>query len=281
MSIFELIDAGDAAGLQALIDRDPSVLSARNDSGASPLMHATYRGRGCHGLVFELLAAHGSDDPWDKLLLGESDGLPAPDAWSPDGFTPLHIAAFAENAAATETLMAARADLNAIATAPFARVTPLGTCAFVGATEVARLLLSRGADPMIAEVEGATPFAAAFQNGHRDIVAMIVVFLAHVDVGSVRSALEHDSTLANAAVDWGNGDWETALGAAAHMLRPDMAELLLAHGARLDVFAAAMLGDVETVRAVLAAHPEMRDAKGPHGIPLAAHATGAVLELFA
>ena len=33
-----------------------------------------------------------------------------------------------------------------------------------------------------------------------------------------------------------------------------------------------MLGEVEIVRAMLAAHPEMRDAKGPHGIPLRAHA---------
>jgi hypothetical protein len=41
-----------------------------------------------------------------------------------------------------------------------------------------------------------------------------------------------------------------------------------------------MLGDVETVKAALDARPELRDAKGPHGIPLAAHATGAVTELF-
>ena len=95
---------------------------------------------------------------------------------------------------------------------------------------------------------------------------------AHGDPGAVRAALEADSTLANAAWDWGDGDWETGLGAAAHMGRRDIAELLLEHGARLDVFAAAMLGDVEVVRAVLTAHPDARDAKGPHGIPLRAHA---------
>jgi hypothetical protein len=70
------------------------------------------------------------------------------------------------------------------------------------------------------------------------------------------------------------------------MGRRDIAEVLLAHGARLDVFVAAMLGDVEVVRAILAAHPEMREAKGPHGIPLRAHAEAggeqarAVLELL-
>ena len=109
---------------------------------------------------------------------------------------------------------------------------------------------------------------------------------AHGDLDAVRAALESDATLANAAWDWGGGDWETGLGAAAHMGRRDIAELLLGRGARLDMFAAAMLGEVEIVHAILTAHPDLRDAKGPHGIPLRAHAEAggeqarAVLELL-
>ncbi len=76
----------------------------------------------------------------------------------------------------------------------------------------------------------------------------------------------------NAAWDWGGGDWETGLGAAAHMGRRDIATFLLERGARLDLFAAAMLGDVGVVGAMLEAHPEMRGAPGPHGIPLVEHA---------
>jgi hypothetical protein len=95
---------------------------------------------------------------------------------------------------------------------------------------------------------------------------------AHGDLEYVRTALAEDPTLANATWDWGDGDWETALGAAGHMGRRDIAELLLAHGARLDVFVAAMLGELEIVRSMLAAHPALRTAKGPHGIPLLAHA---------
>jgi ankyrin repeat protein len=277
MSIFELIDAGDAAGVHALIARDGDALGNRDANGLRPLMHAAYRGRDA---VFHTIATHSSDDPWDRLLLGESDGLPAPDAWSPDGFTPLHIAAFAKNAAGAQALLDAGADPNVLATASFARVTPLGTCAFVGATTVARALIRGGANAALTEVEGAAPLDAAFENGYEDLVALLVVALAHGDIESVRLALERDATLANATVDWAAGDWESALGAASHMHRRDIAELLLERGARLDVFAAAMLGDVETVKAVLDVHPDMRDAKGPHGIPLAAHATGAVRELF-
>jgi hypothetical protein len=109
---------------------------------------------------------------------------------------------------------------------------------------------------------------------------------AHGDLEAVRSALAGEPALANAAWDWGGGDWETGLGAAAHMGRRDIAELLLAHRARIDLFAAAMLGEVGIVRAILTAHPEMRDARGPHTIPLRAHAEAggeqarAVLELL-
>ncbi|HET7037552.1 MAG TPA: hypothetical protein VFI42_17840 [Thermomicrobiaceae bacterium] len=107
------------------------------------------------------------------------------------------------------------------------------------------------------------------------IVAEVVqefVGNAHGNLERVRELLQAHPGLVNAAWDWGGGDWETALGAAAHMGRRDIAEELLAHGARLDLFAAAMLGEVEIVRAMLRAFPELRRASGPHGIPLLAHA---------
>jgi hypothetical protein len=95
---------------------------------------------------------------------------------------------------------------------------------------------------------------------------------AHGDLAAVAGLLEQEPALVNAAWDWGAGDWETGLGAAAHMGRRDIAELLLARGARLDLFAAAMLGELEIVRALLDAFPELVSAKGPHGIPLRVHA---------
>ena len=95
---------------------------------------------------------------------------------------------------------------------------------------------------------------------------------AHGDLGQVERLLEQEPALVNAAWDWGGGDWETGLGAAAHMGEREIALFLLERGARLDLFAAAMLGWVDVVRAALAARPELRDVPGPHGIPLIAHA---------
>ncbi|QHT58842.1 ankyrin repeat domain-containing protein [Paenibacillus lycopersici] len=95
---------------------------------------------------------------------------------------------------------------------------------------------------------------------------------AHGDLNRVQQLLEQEPGLLNAAWDWGGGDWETALGAAAHMGRRDIALYLLERGARLDLFAAAMLGKLAIVEAMIADRPELKQALGPHGIPLLAHA---------
>ena len=95
---------------------------------------------------------------------------------------------------------------------------------------------------------------------------------AHGNLERVQELLEQEPMLLNAAWDWGGGDWETGLGAAAHMGRKDIARYLLAKGARLDIFAAAMLGNLEIVQTILHTYPEARHARGPHCIPLLAHA---------
>ncbi len=112
------------------------------------------------------------------------------------------------------------------------------------------------------------------------------VLKAHGDLDFVRQTVEREPAVVNAAWDWGGGDWETGLGAASHVGRRDIADYLLEHGARKDVFAAAMLGEVDVVRAMLDAQPDLRDARGPHGISLRAHAeaggeqAGGVLDLL-
>ena len=60
---------------------------------------------------------------------------------------------------------------------------------------------------------------------------------AHSDFNSVKKLLKKEPALANASWDWGGGDWETGLGAAAHMGRKEIAEYLLERGARIDLFA--------------------------------------------
>jgi len=99
-----------------------------------------------------------------------------------------------------------------------------------------------------------------------------LVRVAHADFDRTKELLGQEPGLVNATWDWGGGDFETALGAASHMGRKDIANHLLENGARLDLFAAAMLGKLEIVQAALTTYPNAINIPGPHGIPLIEHA---------
>ena len=99
-----------------------------------------------------------------------------------------------------------------------------------------------------------------------------IVGVSHNDLARVKELLERQPTLARAAYDWGFGDWEDALGAASHVGNRDIADVLLKNGARPTIFSAAMLGQLETVKAFIAASPGIEATPGPHGITLLRHA---------
>lgn len=103
-------------------------------------------------------------------------------------------------------------------------------------------------------------------------LAQEVVGRSHVDITRVRELVEKQPALARAAIDWGYGDWETALGAASHTGRREIAEFLLANGAQPTLFSAAMLGQLAVVRAWVETVPGIQKTLGPHGITLLAHA---------
>lgn len=98
------------------------------------------------------------------------------------------------------------------------------------------------------------------------------VAAAHYDLGKIQTMLKEEPGLLHAAMNWGDDDWETALGAASHVGRRDIAEWLLEQGARMDIFAAAMLGELDIVKAFIERYPSMAKARGPHGIGLKQHA---------
>ena len=104
------------------------------------------------------------------------------------------------------------------------------------------------------------------------VVVREVVAVSHARLDRLRELVAPRPELANAAWDWGFGDWETALGAASHMGRRDIAAFLLEQGARPDVFTAAMLGDLAGVRGAIETTKGLQRTRGPHGLTLLAHA---------
>jgi hypothetical protein len=120
---------------------------------------------------------------------------------------------------------------------------------------------------------------------NRVLVQDFVIY-AHDNLEMVKKLYAKEPAVLNATMDWGGGDWETALGGASHMGRRDIALFLIEQGARVDLFAAAMLGQLDVVKALLTLQPKLIDAKGPHGFSLHWHAnaggkeSAAVLELL-
>jgi uncharacterized protein len=103
------------------------------------------------------------------------------------------------------------------------------------------------------------------------------VLAGHNNLEAVKTMLAEQPQLLEASFTWGqrqdgSPDNESALQAAAHMGRRDIALFLLAAGARLDVTTAAMLGDVAAVEVFLAADSNAIAAKGAHDIALLTHA---------
>ena len=108
---------------------------ARSEAGLSPVLQALYNGQ--PGLVDVLLAANPSLDVFDAAAVGRTRALeelldPEPElarAWSPDGFTALHYAAFFGQEGAARSSSSTEREVGLVARNERIRVTPLHSAA--------------------------------------------------------------------------------------------------------------------------------------------------------
>jgi hypothetical protein len=130
-----------------------------------------------------------------------------------------------------------------------------------------------GEDPAWPPPEPArgTPVDDSFPSLHLSL-AKEVVGVSHGNLARVRELVQQHPALAKASFDWGYGDAETALGAASHVGRREIAEFLLENGAPPTIFSATMLGQLEVVKAMIAASPGLQRIRGPHSLSLLTHA---------
>ena len=151
MTIFDLIDAGDEDGVAELLERSPDAAGARNADGLSPVRYALYNGKA--DLVDPILDANPPLDVFDAAAVGRTRGLEElleaePElarAWSEDGFTPLHLAAFFGQEDAARLLLDQGADPRVVSTHREIRVAPVQSAGAGGHDAIARLLLESGA----------------------------------------------------------------------------------------------------------------------------------------
>ena len=147
---------------------------------------------------------------------------------------------------------------------------PISRRQFLGATAIALPISHVSAF----QQEGGTTAPAvvdSFPQNPPDMVREAVA-VSHGNVKRIRELVDAHPALARAAYDWGFGDWEDCLGAASHVGNREIAEYLISKGARPTIFSATMLGQLDAVKAFVAAQPGVQRIPGPHSIPLLAHA---------
>jgi uncharacterized protein len=210
--LIEAINAGDAERVGAILADDPALVAARDDEGVSALMLARYRFD--RAVTDVLLAADPELDVFEAATLGYLDRLRerleadpgAASAFSPDGFTALHFAAFFGKAEAARVLLEHGASVDIYTRNPFAN-QPLHAAAAGRHLEVSRVLIAGGADVNATQHGGYTPLHEAAQHGD---VEMTELFLsAGADPAASTEAGQTAADLATAA---GHGDLARRLG---------------------------------------------------------------------
>jgi ankyrin repeat protein len=202
--LFRHVGQGNAAALQEMLRYRPELARARAPSSLSILSFARYMGQ--DAILEQLIAAGPPLDIFDaacvdraervKELLAGDPGLVA--AYSEDGFTALHFAAYFGATGAIVALLAAGADTER-RTQNFLSNMPLHAAAAGGRVEAARMLLNAGADPNAKQHGKNTALMTAAFSNNRELAEMLIARNADVELRN-----EEGKTAADIAAGIGN-----------------------------------------------------------------------------
>jgi uncharacterized protein len=178
-ALFEAIRAGNSASVLSLLTSDPSLASAKNDSGVSAVLMSAYSGR---QEIRDLLVARGATlEIHDAAAIGDlertkqlvENNAALAQAFSPDGFPVVALAAVFGHLPVARYLAEHGADVNAPATNGSGYNALTGAVAS-GHAEIVRWLLENGANPNYRYGAGYSPLLTAAANGHLEIVKLLL-----------------------------------------------------------------------------------------------------------
>ena len=176
-ALIDVAKSGDLDGVRRLLDADSTLAVQRLPSGESPLMAALYRGH--HVVVDALVDAGAEVDVFAAAATGRLTHLEralkvpgAVTAYSYDGWTPLHLAAFFGQLGAARVLLDAGAEVGAVSRNSL-KNTPLHAAAAGKHADVALQLLEAGADPEAVDAGGHSAQRIATENQLSTVVSAI------------------------------------------------------------------------------------------------------------
>jgi uncharacterized protein len=182
---FEAVKTGDADKVAALIDADPSLLSARDDAGLGAYAVARYNRKDD---VARLLLERGVElDIFGAAMAGREQRLAELlehdrgliNTYSPDGWTPLHLASFFGNLDCARTLLDQGADVNARSRGAMQNM-PLHAATASRSREIVELLVDRGADVNARQHGGWTALHGAALNGDVETARILIAHGADI-----------------------------------------------------------------------------------------------------
>jgi ankyrin repeat protein len=207
-ALWEAVKARDLERAKALIAREPALVDARNEKGEPAVLSAIYLG--AWEIADFLIRSGATLDIFSAAAAGNSVILPAliaerggnVNVYAPDGWTPLHLAAFFGHVEAARLLIEAGADVHAVSKNPTAN-TPLHAAATRGHLDVIELLLANGADVNQKAGGGWTPLHLAAGSRNPETVAFLLERGADVnatdDQGNTPLAIARQTNQSRAA----------------------------------------------------------------------------------
>jgi ankyrin repeat protein len=216
--IHQAIEAGDEARVRALA---PDHAAARDANGVSAVMKAIYHRR--TALLDPLLASAPPPDVFEAASLGRVERLgeligadpSCVHAWSGDGGTALHFAAFFRQPACARLLLERGADVSVHARG-FGNVAPLHSAAASRSHEIVALLLDHGAPIDDVQQGGWTALMSAAHSGDHDLVELLLARGADphrtADDGSDAAAKADEKGFADLAARLRGAAWSRADG---------------------------------------------------------------------
>jgi hypothetical protein len=194
-ALFAAIRAQDFSAVERLLDANPALASASTDRGRSAVMMALFLVNDQSFLpparnpTLQTLLRHGPTLTFfESCAIGDLDAVKkalSQDAtlaksWHPSGLSALHFAAFSGDVAVTKLLLDSGAQIDARARNHQFN-TPLQVALLPGNEATARLLLERGADPLVRQERGFAPIHEAAFTGRRDLVDLLLEKGADID----------------------------------------------------------------------------------------------------